>query len=197
MEEIEKPQVEEKPRLPRRKLRIKVNRHDKRSPFRRIPVAKTYNAYCKAKKVRKVDKVAKEDIDKIIYTIFKKIRDNLIEKDGGVMVSHFGYFGSVRTYGNKTKRYGRKRSDVFLTPWNEGMRLRIIYFPYKKDPLLRFWSMDFSFSRKVYLAIRNNIRKGKKYKSYFFSLRRLLGDSIESPYRKGEYFLKNNTNEQH
>lgn len=196
MDNIEKPQEEEeKPKLPKRRLRVKIYRNDKKSPFRRIPLAKTYNAYCKAKKVRKVDKVKKEDLELIMNTIFKKIRDNLIEKEGGVMISQFGYFGSVRTYGNKTKRYGPKKTDIFLTSWNNGMRLRIIFFPYKRDPLLKFWSMDFSFSARIFKGIKNNIQKGKKYKSYFFSLRKLLGDSIESPYRRDQHLLKKQDNE--
>lgn len=194
MEENKEPQAEE-PKLRKARIRVKSKQTDKKYFFKKSKLLKTYNTYCRGKQIRKVDKVKKEELEPISGEIFRTIQRHLIEREGGVMIRNFGYFGTIRVYGNKTKRFGKNKEDVLFTPHNNGMRLRIIYFPYKRDPLLKYWTMDFNFSSKIYNTIRDNISKGKNYKSYFFSLRKLLGDNIESPYHIPRRLVKVKKNE--
>lgn len=170
---------------------------DRALTFKKNSLLKTYNAHCRSKKVRKVDKVREQDLERITAAVFRRARHYLIEKNGGLMINNFGYFGVFRSYNNLKYKVGPKKTDFIFKPENNGLRLRIIYFPYKRDPLLKFWSMDFSFSQVIYKRVKENLLKGKKYKNYLFSLRKLLGNNIESPYRKFDFLNHPNNEHRH
>jgi hypothetical protein len=188
----EQPKNETNEKVKKRKVIIRkpTRSTDRALTFKKNSLLKTYNAHCRSKKVRKADKVKEHDLERITAAVFRRMQHYLTEKNGGVMINNFGYFGVFRSYNNLKYKIGPKKTDFIFKPENNGLRLRIIYFPYKRDPLLKFWSMDFSFSQVIYKKVKENLLKGKKYKNYLFSLRKLLGDSIESPYRKFDFLTK-------
>lgn len=135
-----------------------------------------YNAYCKRKKISKYEKVDKYLLIKIAGNILKEIGKQMVISKGGVMIKNFGYFFVWKTqakitYGEKFKhspgepRFNYHTNNYFYTP---------VFIPAGGPYNMKYWSMDHKFCKQVKDGICEKLVSGFKYRTYVYSLRRLL-----------------------
>lgn len=164
---------------PKRIRRVRLLNTDKKKVFGINPsFSQTYRGYCISKKIKKQDKLCREDAAKVARYIFREIRQQMEEKTGGVLIHKFGYFSVFYTYGHYSRMLGKTGSIPTLD--HSGIRIRPFFIPHSLDRHFLLWTLDFSFNQSLYNNIRKNIIGGKEYKSYFYTLRKLLGRSPES-----------------
>jgi hypothetical protein len=151
---------------------VVVNREGS-NRLRKNSMSKAYNAYCRAKGIKKKDKIGKDDLEDVMYKICKTLSEHMIKKDGGVHIKQLGYFcvyiAEVPMYSRaqKTKEIRRNRGGgVIIT--------RPHFTAAGGDKELSFWTMSYTINKRIKRIVRSNFRRGKLYKAYPFTMRKLL-----------------------
>lgn len=108
---------------------------------------------------------------KVINAFYGKIADKLVENTGGVFIKNLGYFSIVMHPRQQYIKvpYSKKGFANFKT----GNRLFLPTFfgIVKGNPLMNFWVMDRTFSRKnVKHRLHQALLSGKKYKTYISTI---------------------------
>jgi hypothetical protein len=108
---------------------------------------------------------------KVISSFYKKIGDALIENEGGVYIKGLGYF-SVVMYPKKHIVKTPYQTDGFANfKTGNYLYLPTFFGQSGKNPLLNFWIMDRTFSRRLIKArLHKALISGKKYKTYVSTL---------------------------
>ncbi len=135
-----------------------------------------YNAFVNKKRVAKKDIADKYELMKIVLAIFKEVGKQIVNSKGGVCIKNFGYFfvwktlakttfGEKYKWNDKREQYNHHSNNYRYTP----------VFVSAGGPInLKFWSMDYKFSDNVKQGIKSKIKQGFEYKTYVFSLKKVL-----------------------
>lgn len=109
---------------------------------------------------------------KFIVSFYSKIARDLIEKEGGVFIKGLGYFTILK----------HPRRQVVKVNYNGGMEFfntktdNFLYLPTffgfaEGRGLLKFWTMDRTFSRDhIKSKLHEKLINGKKYKTFIATL---------------------------
>lgn len=105
-------------------------------------------------------------------TFFEVVAEEMIDKDAGVLLDGLGYFFVFMSPRKQTYnltgevKYNLHTDNYIFTP---------MYYPTrKKGSFLFLYSMDNAFNFRVKAAVRDKIRDGGRFKSYVYSLKRLI-----------------------
>jgi hypothetical protein len=148
----------------------------KTGSFLDMSLSTHYNAYCKAKKISKYDKVDRLVMLKVVGNIFKEIGIQMVEAKGGVLIRNFGYFfvwktQAKTTFGEWYRHTDRQPQFNYAT---KNYMYKPVFVPAGGAFNLRFWSMDNKFERPLRVKIKHKLIAGFKYRTYVYSLRKLL-----------------------
>lgn len=138
------------------------------------PLSKAYNAYCKRKGVKKSDKISKDELEPLVYLIGKSIAEHVEKKDGGVHIKQLGYFcnmiNEIPEY-----RWSKAKGDYVRNMFVGGkIAVRTHFTPTGIDRELGFWTMTSTVNRGLKKRIKRNFKRGKVYRAYPFTMRKLL-----------------------
>jgi hypothetical protein len=115
-------------------------------------------------------------LSKITNELFRSIANNMLEAEGGVAIRGLGYFFIQRS--EKKRMLQRKLENGELEPYfnirHNMRRIAPMYMPPQRQSFAFYsWSFDDSFSITVKLKLRENLKKGMKYKAYPFTVTKL------------------------
>ena len=143
-----------------------------------IDQSSLYNDYKEYKKhIPKKYQVSRaRRLSKITNELFKSVANNMLEAEGGVTIKGLGYFFIYRS--EKKRMLQRKLENGELESYynirHQMRRIAPMFItPYRKTFTLHSWSLDDSFSISVKLKLRENLKKGMKYKAYPFTVTKL------------------------
>jgi hypothetical protein len=140
-------------------MRKRITRNHPMVPY--VPLMKPFEDYKYYKKEpgrRKLQSVF--DFREIYSEIFKEIRKQIVDSQGGVFIRGVGYFFVWKI---PRKMYIRFWHKPFY-----GHSYSIRFVPVRR---LRGWSMHAMFTTKISKGVSKNVKKGFKYKTYLYSLR--------------------------
>ena len=161
------------------KRRVRILETGRKNMFGRTSgLMTTYQNYCNSKKIKKHEKLNNKEVDRVSRAILKEISHQMQERSGGVLIHKFGYFSVFYAYGFYSKPITKNYKVDTLD--HSGLRVRPLFIPHALDTNFKLWTLDFSFFPSLYNNVKKNIVAGKVYKSYFYTLRKLLGRSSES-----------------
>lgn len=122
----------------------------------------------------KNNNITPQEIININNLIFKKVSDKLTSNSSGVVLDGFGYFAIWRTPDKIKIRnlFKGNKEEFFFNPHSKGL----MYFPTLftdifKGSILRGWSLDGSFNKKIKSLISLNVRNGFKYKLLYSTVK--------------------------
>lgn len=132
-----------------------------------------YRAFMSRPK-HKQDKIkGREEWIKFCKTFFGVIAEDLVNNEAGVLLRKLGYFymhmiprkGTFYDYKAKGDGYNLHTDNYMYAP---------VFVPSRRGRRHLFLlSMDSSFNFNIKEALRDNIRAGRRYKSYVYSLKKL------------------------
>lgn len=99
---------------------------------------------------------------KILSRFYEKIGQRISEHQGGVFIKDLGYFGGLINHRVGYRSYPRHQ----ITPLNRetsGYRYFLTFVPIAKDGILKEWTADNSFSRKVTSSFSKALKSGIKF----------------------------------
>jgi hypothetical protein len=161
--------------LSKKTVRIK----DEGIPFNDFALYKPFRSYCRSKHVKPKNIPPIRTVFKIIAAIFKEIREQLIERTGGVMIKGFGYFCVHVSQGHNIT-FVKKDDRIVPRKLSRDLgknRITMLFLPNESDGLFKLWSMSHQYAEEIKNEVKTRIRGGKKYKIYPFTLRKMLGMS--------------------
>lgn len=129
-----------------------------------------YTEYLKYRLPKKLKCKDRNELKKIVKSIFEVITENLIEKKYGVYIEGFGYFFIWKiprklTYNVMKKGEGVEENFNYKTG-------NYMYSPvFIANRYYRGWSMDNTFNTTFKKKLKNKILSGFKYKTYLNSLK--------------------------
>lgn len=105
---------------------------------------------------------------KFVKEFFNTISEQALEKDGGVIIRRVGYFFNWLCP-RKLVWVGNQKEKEIYSSYTDNRQ----YFPTFIPPSSRCeWTMDKSFSTVYKLELARKIKGGKRYKTYYTSLRK-------------------------
>jgi len=109
---------------------------------------------------------------KIVNAFHSKVADKLVESVGGVFLDNFGYFCmAVHPKKEVIKVPYKKDGDYFNFKTDNKLVTPMFFGIARKKPLLRFWVMDRTFSRRnVKARLHKKLISGMKYKNFVSTL---------------------------
>ena len=122
----------------------------------------------------KNNNISTQEIININNLIYKKVSEKLINNSSGVVLDGFGYFCIWRTPEKIKVRnlFKGNKEEFFFNPHSNGL----MYFPTLftdvfKSSILRGWSLDGSFNKKIKSSISLKIKNGFKYKLLYSTVK--------------------------
>lgn len=109
-------------------------------------------------------------VRKAVTAIFKAIAEGIVENIGGVFLKRLGYFGVWRSGGKliNTRNY----RNVELNEHTDGYQYVLDYFPdTSRNRLVQSLCMDGTFNINIKKGVSKNLRRGMKYKNYYFLIK--------------------------
>ena len=169
--------------MPSNKKTVRIT--DEGIPFSNFKLYKPFRSYCRSKHVKPKNIPPITTVFKIIIAIFKEIREQLINRTGGVMIKGFGYF-CVHVSKGHNITFVKKEDRIVPRKLSRDLgkqRITMLFLPNESDGLFKLWSMSHQYAEEIKNEVKANIRNGKKYKIYPFTLRKMLGMSqyIDKP----------------
>lgn len=137
-----------------------------------------YNAYNAFKKgIPKKDRITDRSVFRaVVSEIFKKVANDLVENEGGVLVKEWGYFFIFRGV-NKYSFIKRKDDGTDELIYNARKNMRIImpiFMPHTRGTnSFHGWSMDRAFTQNIRNRLTEKLYSGVKYKCYPYTLLKL------------------------
>jgi hypothetical protein len=115
-------------------------------------------------------------LSKIANELFRSIANNMLEAEGGVTIKGLGYFFIHRS--EKKRMLQRKLEngefESYFNIRHQMRRIAPMFIPAQRQTSPFYsWSFDDSFSISVKLKLRENLKKGMKYKAYPFTVTKL------------------------
>jgi len=112
-----------------------------------------------------------DDYKKVINSFYGKIGEALVEKEGGVFIKGLGYF-SIIMYPKKGITKVPYNPDGFTNFKTDNYLFLPTFFGQaRNNPLINFWVMDRTFSRRLVKAkLSKALLSGKKFKTYVSTL---------------------------
>lgn len=106
--------------------------------------------------------------------IFREIGNELVERDGGVNITNFGYFFIWKVPRKRAYKTVRKGVGevVKYNHHTDNYSYMLQFYPSNKH--LKHWRMDNSFNSSLKKRVAKQLFSGKKYKMYLYSLKELL-----------------------
>lgn len=112
--------------------------------------------------------VGRDNYFRFVKEFFDTIAIETLERDGGVFVKNLGYFFNWLCPRKLIWSLSCKDEDYYSVATNNRQ-----YFPTYIPPSSRCeWTMDKAFSKTYKKKLGNNIEAGKRYKTYYTSLKR-------------------------
>ncbi len=115
-------------------------------------------------------------VKRIVSEICREVKNGLIESEGGVLMKGWGYFYVNRSFG-KVLHYRRENGVITgldMNFANGGYRYNLIFLPRLDGPKsLSGWSFDYMLTDAIWYKIKDNLRKGLRYKAFPFTVLRL------------------------
>ena len=109
----------------------------------------------------------RDKYNRFVLDFYKEVADRALEEEAGILVPRLGYFYIWRTHLTTGFNYfGKQRHNFGI---NKNLHIPVFY-PVRG---LYYYSMDKSFSDPFKNRLRDNLKKGKKYKQYAYTLKRL------------------------
>ena len=115
-------------------------------------------------------------LSKITNELFKAIADNMLEAEGGVTIKGMGYFFIHRSPKKRMLQRKLENGEVetYYNIRHQMRRIAPMFMPpHRQTASFYSWSFDDSFSISVKLKLRENLKKGMKYKAYPFTITKL------------------------
>jgi hypothetical protein len=108
---------------------------------------------------------------KFIISFYSKIADKLVEGEGGVFIKGLGYFSITMHPKRQLIKVPYNKSGFANFKTQNRLFLPMFYGVVKGNPLMNFWVMDRTFSRKnVKSRLHKALLAGKRYKNYVSTL---------------------------
>ena len=112
--------------------------------------------------------IGRDNYFKFVKEFFDTISEQVLEKDGGVVIRRLGYFYNWLCPRKFSWRSGSKGEDIYSVITDNRQ-----YFPtYIPQEARCEWTMDKTFSKVYKAELARKIKSGKRYKSYYASLRK-------------------------
>lgn len=119
---------------------------------------------------------------KVLRTIFKKAKENLLENEGGVVLDKLGYIGIIRyPYRQLIKKpflhiNGKIKAQQLLYNLHTDRYSYLLGFFTDAHKLNRLgkWSMDYTFRDDLKRGLAKKLKEGKRYKLYYTLVKGLL-----------------------
>lgn len=112
--------------------------------------------------------MGRDNYGKFVKEFFDTISEQAIEKDGGVVIRRLGYFYNWLCPRKLSWRKDRSKEDLYSASTDNRQ-----YFPTFIPHEARCeWTMDKTFSKVYKDELVKKIKSGKRYKSYYASLRK-------------------------
>ena len=139
-------------------------------------VMKEYMKYAASKRTLKKDRAKKEELREIMPRIFELIGESMIDSKGGVFIRNFGYFFIFKS---------KRQDPIPIIRTGKPVEYAYQYHTdlYRYHPTflgdngvsdLKYWTMDYNFTSKVRKQVNKRLREGFKYRSYLYTMRKLL-----------------------
>lgn len=131
-----------------------------------------YKYYRENAKRRDIEHISHKNYHrKIINLFYGKIGESLIEKEGGVFIKGLGYFTVIMYPKKHTVKVPYQKEEFANFKTNNYLYLPTFFGLAKKNPLINFWVMDRTFSRRLVKAkLHKALISGKKFKTYVSTL---------------------------
>lgn len=128
--------------------------------------------------------------------IWKEVANQILEAEGGVYITKFGYIVMVMTPFRKPvyKIHSRKASYRYYNDHSDNKVYTINYFnKLVKNNKFRYWTLDKSFTRTIKTGLKKELLKGKKYQLKYTLLKKIyLGTETITKQIKEERKLNEN-----
>lgn len=115
------------------------------------------------------------DYSKFINAFYSKVGRDLVEKEGGVFLKGLGYFTILKHPKKQVVKVPYKGGMEFFNDKTNNYLWTPSFFGFAKGRgLLKFWSMDRTFSkRRIKNLLHKKLISGKVYKTYVSTLHSL------------------------
>jgi hypothetical protein len=147
-------------------------------PVATITGQREYLTFLKYKKTlkKKLQVNSQAQLRLITNSLLKKIGDDLIENEGGVMLRNLGYFFVYRSQRKhvfqKEEEDGNTKISIYKK--HGGKKVQLIFYPCRKGgrPLLG-WTLDKNFTDVLKKRLEAKLDRGVTYKMYLYSFKKL------------------------
>lgn len=147
-----------------------------------------YLDFCAKRKIPKSKRFRTKELEIFSRRLFKEIGEQIVEKEGGVFIKNLGYFFVLIHKGGKG--FKTPRGHYVRLSRIRRLKTNVIFIPNYMHKDLSFWGTgNRELKETIYKRIRKNFLKGKRYKAYPYTMRKLLRISPEEkwqPYFKGK-----------